>query len=540
MKRAIFTTWFVVCAALPALTAELEFSANGEAEYDDNVFRGNQHKEDDVLFRLRPGVRIHEDRGDDLNFSAGYEAPVEFSIHNSSELNDVDHVGHGLFNYHVNDRVEVFGSENYGYLRSTLRQQTGGTDVLGLAGGFTQLNDQRDRVTTNSASLGAAYRFSPRTVARVAADSNFFDSSRPDRARVYSVGGQADLNYRLTLKHQLGAGAGYSYQDFGERQDISGSHTNTYRLFGTWRWLLSQTLSFELTAGPAYLETKQDDASRLRVVQAVPFTVLPAAFVPSGSGFFRKDGATPFTGPIGAGSLLVSSFNVLNSSQPNCASVNGFPVASGCGGNIILDVTTDPATVSSVLANRVPIVNMNARGRTDNEITGFVDAVLTQQWTPTLATALRYSREQGDGSGVGGTVIVDAASLSNTWNFAQRWQLALRGDYVRRESAFDIAQTFDIVAAQALPGGSVPVASRDNGTGAGLAFNSTRNVTVDTDSWSVAGRITHDLFKTTSIYAQVRYSEQNSKSSSLGAASDFEDFLATFGVRHVFEPIPLW
>src|SRR5262249_39805959 len=120
MKRAIFTTLLVVCAGLPAWSAELAFSANGETEYDDNVFRTENHKEDDLLFRLRPGVRIYEDHGDDLNYSATYEAPVEFSVNNSSELNDVDHVGYGYVNYHVNHQWDVFGSDNYGYLRSTL------------------------------------------------------------------------------------------------------------------------------------------------------------------------------------------------------------------------------------------------------------------------------------------------------------------------------------------------------------------------------------------------------------------------------------
>ena len=122
MNRAIFTTLAVVCAALPALAAKLEFSGNGEVEYDDNIFRSQSHKDDDVLFRLRPGVRIYEDHGDDLNFSAGYQAPVEFSVHHNQDLNDVDHVGEGNFSYHPNQRFDVFGIENYGYLRSTLRQ----------------------------------------------------------------------------------------------------------------------------------------------------------------------------------------------------------------------------------------------------------------------------------------------------------------------------------------------------------------------------------------------------------------------------------
>src|SRR5687767_1992437 len=100
MKRAILTTLLVVCPALPVLAADLEFSAGGEVEYDNNVFRSETDEEDGILFRLRPGVRIYEDRGDDLNFSAGYEAPVEFSVDNSDELDDVDHIGTGSFQYH--------------------------------------------------------------------------------------------------------------------------------------------------------------------------------------------------------------------------------------------------------------------------------------------------------------------------------------------------------------------------------------------------------------------------------------------------------
>ncbi len=529
-KRAIFTTWLVVCAALPALTAELEFSANGEVEYDDNVFRSNTDEEEDVLFRVYPGVRVHEDRGDDLNFSLGYTAPVEFSIDNSDELNEVDHIGNGNFDYRVNERVSLFGSDRYGYIRSTLRQQGVDTGEQPLQTGFSQFTDARDRIKVNNATLGAAYRFSPRTVARAIASSSFFDSSRSDRAQVWSVSGTADALYKLTLKHQVGGGAGYTFQNFDDRQDISGSQTQTYRVFGSWRWLVSETLAFDLSVGPAYLETEQDDASRLRFVERVPFTVLPAlsASQLNALGFVDKNNGT-FTSSTGAGSLLVANSN-------SCTTIDGVAVAVGCVGNIVIDSTTDAATVGAVLGDSIPVTNGNPGGESDTEVTGFVEAVLTQRWTPTLASALRYSRQQGDASGVGGTAIDDGVSLSNTWAFAERWQLAVRGDWVRRESAFDIAQTFDVVTAQQLPGGSLILVATRNGD----SFNSTRDVQIDTDTWGVSGQITHQLFRTTSLYARVRYSEQDSRSDTLGNASDFENFLATFGVRHVFEPIPLW
>jgi hypothetical protein len=536
MKRAILTTLLVVCPALPVLAADLEFSGGGEVEYDDNVFRSESDKDDDVLFRLRPGVRIYEDRGDDLNFSAGYEAPVEFSTENSDEFDDVDHIGRGSFQYHVNDRVEIFGNEQYGYLRSTLRQPDVNTQAEALDPGTLEFNDQRDRVKTNDASLGASYAFSPRTVGRVVAGSSFFDSTRSDRAKVWSVSGVADAQYKLTLKHQIGAGAGYAYQDFDDRTDIPGSQTSSYRVFGSWRWLITETLSFDLTAGPAYLETDQDDADRLRTEATFPFSFLPAAQV---RGFFDKNGDPLFANPensgtIGNGSLLVSSLDVVEGA--NCGTIDGFPVASLCNGNIIIDSNTDGATVDAVVADTIPVTNINPAGESDSEFTAFVDLVLSQRWSPTLSTALRYSRSQGDASGLGGTVIVDSVSLSNAWEFRERWQLSVRGDFARRESAFDIAQTFDVVTGSTLPGGSaVDIAART-----GTAFSSKRNVEIDTNSWGVGGRITHQLFKTTSIYVQARYGEQDSRSNSLGSDSDFENFLATFGVRHVFEPIPLW
>lgn len=489
MKRAIFTTLFVVCAALPALSAELEFSGAGEVEYDDNVFRTNEDEDDDVLFRLRPGVRIYEDRGDDLNFSVGYTAPIEFSVENSSEFDEFDHVGDGQFRYHVNDQLELFASDHYAYIRSTLREQA--VDPIVFAEGSPQFNDERDRIKINDASLGTIYHFSPRTTGRLVANSSFFDSSRSDRARVWSVGGMGDAQYRLTLKHQLGAGAGYTYQDFDDRLEIEGSQTQTYRLFGTWRWSITPTLAFDLNAGPAYLETQQEDAGTQRTASLIPFAT-------------RSDGA-----------VFVAAIN-------SCGTVDNVQVASFCVFNV-------PATPGDV-ATQISMTNLNPAGESDSEITGFIDAVLSQRWSPTLGTALRYSRQQGDASGLGGTVIVDAVSLSNTWDFAERWQLALRGDYVRRESAFDLARTFDAVAAG--PGG---IANRT-----GTSFNSNEEVEIDTDRFGVAARITHQLFKNTSLYGQVRYDEQDSRSDSLGNASDFENFLATFGVRHVFEPIPLW
>ena len=79
------------------------------------------------------------------------------------------------------------------------------------------------------------------------------------------------------------------------------------------------------------------------------------------------------------------------------------------------------------------------------------------------------------------------------------------------------------------------------GGGNGEAFNSRgRNTSIDSTRWSVAGRVTHRLFRTTQVFGQVRYDQQESRTGTLGRRSDFENILVLIGVRHTFEPIKLW
>jgi hypothetical protein len=75
---------------------------------------------------------------------------------------------------------------------------------------------------------------------------------------------------------------------------------------------------------------------------------------------------------------------------------------------------------------------------------------------------------------------------------------------------------------------------------AGSSFNSDSRSNIDTVRWSVAGRITHRLFRSTRLYGLVRYDDQESESGTLGRTTDFENLSVIFGVAHSFEPIKLW
>jgi len=529
--RAVPAILIAIAFVCPAHAADLSFSLGGEVEYDHNVFRRERNREDDVLFRLRPGVRVHEDRGENVDFSVRYELPVEFAAEHNEELQDEDHLLDGRFEYRVNDRLSIFGNDRLSFLRSTLRNVQLGSDADVV--GTPQIGTERDRVTLNDASLGLRYRFAPRLQGNLVASSRYFDTTRRDRSENYSISGVGSADYVLTQKHQIGGGLRYTFQDFADRLNFSGSTSHTYNGFATWRWLIDPTLNLEISAGPSYLQTRQDDAAPARNESFVPFVPLAP-----GTTVFALDRNSNLANQTAgsAGAVVVPSFfaNAGTGPTQNCASIDGQPVALGCTVNVFLDGVGDAAEFDAV-QNSIAVVNSNPRGRSDESLTVFATAVIAKHWTPNLHSALRYRREQGDASGLGGTVILDAVSLSNTWDFAERWQLALRGDWTTRESAFELRQTLDTV--QPTPVGTLafPLAGRT-----GTAFNTDQDAEVSTRRWGVAGRITHRLFRSTLVYVQVRYDRQGSDRGSLGRSSDFENYLATFGVRHTFEPIKLW
>lgn len=530
MTRSFAAMFLVALLAPPVLAADLSLFASGEAEYDDNAFRSIHDKQDDVFFRIRPGLKIHEDRGDDLNYSLQYELPAELAVDHGQELNDLDHVASGNFIYHVNDRLDIVGLDRFRYLRSTLRRNFESDSVeSGL--GVPSISDRRERVRLNDAELEADYRFAPRLVGRVVANHRYFDSTREDRSQVDSISGRADVTYRLTSEHQLGGGARFTYQDFAQSTRFSGSQSYIYNVFGSWRWTIDETTALDVSLGPSLIQTDQDRASRVSSQLLVPYTVLNGTpFAPAG--VFDENGASLAGQSISPGSLLVEN-------PFQCAVLNGVPVRP-CGSNVIVDPASNPTLWSAIRNTRTAVTNLNPGGGQNTTVNLFAQVVLTKRWTPTLATALRYSREQDNASGLGGTVIADAVSLSNTWDITERWQLALRGDWTNRQSVADQVGTFY----QVEPLDPASLTPSPTGTIAGLqgtAFNaSVRSVNIDTQRWGVAGRVTHQLFRNTRVYLQVTYDQQQSSGGTRGATSDFSNFLATFGVRHTFEPIKLW
>lgn len=526
-------------APLAAVAADLTFQIDGATEYDSNAFRSRGKAQDDVLFRFRPQVQLHEDRGQDMRYSLSYAVPFEFAVDHSKQLDDVDHMAQGNVTYHVNDRLELFASDDFRYLRSALRDVR--LDNVLAGEGNVLINQQRSRTTLNDAEVGLSYQFSPRLAGEARVSHDFFDSNRRDRAQNWLLSGVADLSYVLTPRHSLGLGVRVNHQRFGDRTNIPGSTSDAYNAFGQWTYRIDEKTSFSATVGPSLIHSRQDSTDATRTLQAIPGIPIAAGTNLDGLGLVRPNGDQAI-GQLAEDGLVLSQLAgcpLLNGTIPLfTGSVCNIDNRVGSGRQGVVVNPTDTLNEFDAATAKTTVTDTAPTGETDTKVDLFAEVVLRRDWSKNLHSALRYTRTQGGASGLGGAVIEDDVRLSNLWEFAERWQLAVRGDWSLRNSVVGGGVSQYVVAGDAsgafftgtTPAGAVGLVTVRGGN--------TNNI--DTMRWGVAGRLTHRFTRNTSSWLQLTYNKQSSNLGTLGRPSDFDDFLAMVAVRHVFDPVKLW
>jgi hypothetical protein len=537
---------WAVTAPSALRAAELTFSVDGNAEYDSNVFRSSRDEDDDYIFRLTPAVRLSDDRSSDLRYALTYSLPVEFAAQNS-DINDVDQRIGGDVLYHVNDRFSVFAGDDFRYLRSELL-----TNFEETEGGFDSLlvNEERDRILLNSARGGGTYQFTPRLAGTSRFEHEYYNPSRDDRATTNAYIGTGSMQYALTPKHKVGGGARAQWQTFDDTQDIVGSTAQSYSVFGSWDWAATERIGFSVAVGPALIRNEQDDPNRTEMRSLVPaknrgpFT--------AGPGLLRPDGITPV--PVGEvfedGALLVGNVGRCARAVIEGVITPVIDAGKSCQLNVVLDRT--PGEEGNDLigpieaALPVTLTNTDPNGESSTDLTFFALATGRVDWTPTLHSALSYRRDQGTASGLGGTVVSDLVQLVNTYEFTEKWNFSTRGEFSLRKSVDEATRT--LFLARSVDFGDLTTdyaniagfASSPGATDGTIVTQRAEETEIDTMRWGFAGRVTHFLTRNTSGYLQFTYNQQKSRSDSLGDPSDFDDYLVTLGVTHVFQPIKLW
>jgi hypothetical protein len=494
--------------------AEVRLSASGAAEYDDNVFRNDTDRQDDIVFRLTPRVSLVEDR-DEFNYSVGYALPFEIGV--KSDLRDLNHLGDASFRYRLTPQTELFGNDGFYYVRGLYRQEQDLSDPsLGAVG------DGRERVLQNNVTLGATHFFSPRLSGTLRLNQGIFDTTQFNRANTLNFGGTASGGYQLTPHHQLGGGLGYSRQSFDNTFDRPASDTDYYNLFGTWQWLFDETTTFEIQLGPALIHSSQDKPPPTRANQlSVPYLVVTRD--PSGD----------------PASITVGEFDTSPETCPMQAG-NRLLIDSG-GRSCVQRLITNPGQIMNITGQPLTALSFATPPEAvdDTRITYFASTSLTKRWSPTLASSLAYSRRDDTASGIDGGATLDALILTTSWRITERWDLSVRGDWTQRQSATNGGRVF----VTAVDSG---VATIDSGgfaftaAGAGNLVQIDSADSLDTQRWGTAVRLAHRLTKNTVTALQYAYNKQSSNGNTVGFSSDFDNHLLTFSVQYNFEPIGLW
>jgi len=143
----------------------------------------------------------------------------------------------------------------------------------------------------------------------------------------------------------------------------------------------------------------------------------------------------------------------------------------------------------------------------DSRIAFFGTFDLDRRWSPTMLSGLSYERRQDTASGVSGSAILDAVSLTHTWMPAERWTLALRGDWTKRKSAT-----------------SIEIGQDD----------------LDTQRWGASAMLGYRITRNLTGSVRYQYSKQRSKTETAGRFSDFDGHVASLGFNYALDPIEVW
>lgn len=481
----------------PVLGAELDLEFGGGFEYDSNVYRQQNNEKDDVIFRMVPGATLSNHGGDWL-YRLRYLIPFEQGIETGEDISDFDQVVQANSSWTWDEATQLFAGNNFHWTRTVRAPFNDTSDVPGI-------NTRRDRILVNTADAGIRHAFAPRLTGSLTVSHNYFKPDQQFRQKNQTFATTADLNYAVNGKHQMGGGFTFTVQDFDGSGGIPGSQTYYYNAFGSWVFRFDETTTLTVSGGPTLIQT---DENRFPATTEAPQ-------VPS----------------VKAGGGSLAAIN-----PASCTGeVNGLIVLQGCG---VPDVEvfdpTDIAYIESTNITAAFLPGQQPSSSSDLRLTGFGRAELSKRFTRNLSSTLAYRRQQSNASGLGGSTILDAVTALGAWDINQWWDFELRFDYTHRESVTKTTQTFAEVAPFVLPSGTQVAALT------GLLTSARVKNAIDTDRWGVGGRLNRKIGRNADATLRLSYNKQQSKNRSRGKASDFDDFLAIFGVRYRFDPITVW
>lgn len=443
-----------LCAAVPATLGaeELLLGLDANYTYNSNFFSSAQNEDAANSFQFGPSLDLNDREGRfqyELGFQGAYQAYVD--------QNDVDAWesrlrARGTFDFTTRTRLRV--TERFRDI-SNLRFSR---QDIALAD--TALDPNQDRYFRNDLALELIHDATERLELRLRGEHHWIDFEQNiDRSDSQSFEGAGELRYQLSTRHFVGAGLGYTYQDFEQALSRLGSTGQYVTGYATWTWNLTDQITFSANGGPSWIYSDEDDVDSVSQTQFVGGRI--------GGDLFRANIAS--CDPDTNGRPLAS----------NCDFVSQPPIAATDLGPI--------TTFTSIPGNRV---------RSDSALTFFGGVSLTANLADWNLDA-SYTRRQSTTSGDGLASSLDRIAFEVEYAPSRvRWSVFMAGSWDRRETLTD-ATVIDFVVVTG--GTSGQEAQRSQ------AFTTVRSNNTRRDNFTLIAGYRHRLDQNVAITLDGRY-----------------------------------
>jgi hypothetical protein len=477
---------------------ELDTGISSEGYWTDNVYSQSVSEVSDFSVRVSPWGEVL-DRDGDITWGLRYAPSYEYWL-DEDDVTGFDHDVSGTFGWKLSPRTLLRFSDRYQRYHSLSRfneQATPGEDVV-VAGRRVEYN-------SNSVGGGLEHWFTPRDLFVINTNyllQKFEEEGQRDRD-FYGT----SLIYRHIWSERMSVGVvgSWSRQAVELLADDDDRETDYFNVSGLISYVVSPTLRFEASVGPALILSNVDE------------------FSPPAGGFDNLQ-EFPRRRNAGGGQFLIDA----DTCPRNSAGIR------------ILDARCDiitpqvpPGNLPSVSGELDDVALIGSIPDADDTTTTyFADVALIKDWERWRGE-LSYTRTEDRSTGFGAVSDIFYGSLR--WQITRRLVAKLNVSYELREQTTENVVFIPLVENSLTNIASPPwnVAARTIGVGAEV---------IDSDSGldvAVASlHLSYDLTPRSSVYTMLIYRDEQSDGD-VFFVRDMQRLSVSVGVSYFFDPIDL-
>jgi hypothetical protein len=481
----------------------LRLGVESEAAWTDNVFGSFENEVDDTSGRVAPWAVVR-DREGRVTWSLRYEPAYEYYI-DQSDLRGFDHDVSGDVTFEFTKRTKLRISDRFARYRSLSR-----FNELADAGDEINVVGRRQRFKRNRASATLSHSLTERDQLSLDFTYGFSEFSNQNNADRDAYRTSFRYSRRVSERLTAGSSASWTRQQF-ERAGFDDRSTDFYNLSGFLSYRFDPTLQFDISAGPALIDSASQSFAINDASPALPGTQVVTSAFP----LVRQENGT---------------FRMVDADSCPTNSLGERVLAVECD-TVPPDISSGFVDTFSQFNNALVNVEGKLTSPSDTRLTYFAAVGLTKNWESWEGT-LTYTRSFSDSTAA--AAVADIIRGRLVWNPVRRWRVELAGSWERQQQATDSSVLTTIVA---------------NGTPISSPFlppvaaetQAVRVQDVDSDAaidyYRLSFRLSYQLNRRSSAFMLMNWRQE---SLDLDAVSrpDAERFTVGVGVNYHFDPIP--